>query len=172
MYNKEYILIINYRIEHLLKTHFSNRVKPADRSEVRQEIITKILSKQLHHTEEKGNLGKWLYRLIQNHLTDNFRKSKKRFVFPFEDLSYLCIPEDEQDFYKEELLVDRMTQYSDLLAREKPIDQQLMRLKYDQKLSYDQIAEILNLEKGVLAMRQKRIKTRLVRDYKPNRRIE
>ena len=169
MYSKEQILTVNFMIERILQTHFSDLVKPEERSEVHQEIIDKILTKNLQHTDAKGNLGKWLYQLIKNHLTDSFRKKRRSIILPLEDLSYLTIPEDEQDQLKEELHQDRWSQYNDLLSREKPIDQQIVRLKLEQGMKYEEMAEKLYKHKGNLAMRYKRIKERMKLNYQPNR---
>lgn len=171
MYNKEKILTVNCMIERLLQTHFSDRVRPSERSEVRQEIIDKILSKNLQHTEARGDLGQWLYRLIQNHLTDTFRKNRRSIIQPLEDLSYLTIPEDE-DLLKEELHIDRWSQYNELLSRENSVDQQIVRLKHEKGLKYDEISRVLAVPKGPLAMRYKRIKMKMNRDYRPNRLFE
>jgi RNA polymerase sigma factor (sigma-70 family) len=172
MYNKEKILTVNFMIERLLQTHFSDRVRPSERSEVRQEIIDKILSKNLHHFDSRGDLGQWLYRLIKNHLTDTYRKNRRSIIQPLEDLSYLSIPEDEHDLLKEELFLDRWSQYNELLSPEKPIDQQIVRLKHEEGMKYDEMAEKLSKPKGTLAMRYKRVKERMKRNYRPNRLLE
>jgi RNA polymerase sigma factor (sigma-70 family) len=165
-YTKEDYLTVNFMIEKLLVTHFSEWVKPQDRNEVRQEILDKILNKKIQHSDSKGNLGKWLYRLIKNHLTDSFRKNRRSIIQPIEDLSYLSIPEDESELLKEELFIDRWTQYNELLSREHPLDEQIVRLRHEKGLKYKQIASELSIPEGPLAMRYKRIRARLKENYR------
>ena len=172
MYKKEEVLTINFIIEQMLRTHFSDRVKPADRNEVRQEILDKLLSKKLRHVDAKGNVSQWLYRIIQNHLTDNFRMKKRRMEQSLDDFSRLINFADEYDQMTEELLMDRMTQFNHLLSKEKMIDQTIVRLRHEEEMSYEQIAEKLGTPKGPLAMRYKRVKARLKANYQPNRLIE
>jgi RNA polymerase sigma factor (sigma-70 family) len=171
-YHKEELITINFLIEQILCSHFSSWVKPQDRDEVRQELMYKILQKKLKHSDLKGNIGQWLYRLIQNHLTDTFRKNRRSIIHPLDDLSYLSIPEDEEDLMKEELHTDRWNQYTKLLSRENSIDQQLVRLKHEKGLKYDDISRKLHIPIKRLAMRYKRIKVRLNREFRPNRLLE
>jgi RNA polymerase sigma factor (sigma-70 family) len=172
MHDKEQILAVHFMIESLLITHFSSRVKPCDRKEVQQEIITKILTKHLTFSEAKGSMRTWLYRLMKNHITDNYRKKKRNIIQAQEDLSYLTIPEDEDGRLKEELIVDRWTQYNELLSRETPINQQIIRFRYEQQMNDIQIAEKLGITEGPLAMRRRRLRLRMKRDYRPNRIME
>jgi RNA polymerase sigma factor (sigma-70 family) len=171
-YTKEDYLTVNFMIEQLLVTHFSEWVKPQDRNEVRQEILDKMLTKKIQHSDAKGNLGKWLYRLIKNHLTDSFRKNRRNIIQPMEDLSYLSIPVDDSELLREELFIDRWTQYNDLLARENPMDEKIVRLRHEKGLKYKQIASELSMPEGPLAMRYKRIKARLKENYRHNRLLE
>jgi RNA polymerase sigma-70 factor (ECF subfamily) len=172
MYKKEEVLTINFMIERIIQTHFSDRVKPEERNEVRQEVIDKILTKRLRHSDTKGNLGKWLYRVIQNHLTDNYRIKKRRMEQFVDDLSYHASVGDENDHLSEELHTDRMTQYNHLLSEERLMDQTIVRLRHEEGMSYEQIAEKLATPKGRLAMRYKRVKERMRRNYRPNRILE
>ena len=171
-YTKEELLTVHYLIGQLLRTHFTDWVKPQDRDEVRQELIEKILQKNLKHCESKGSADKWLYRLIKNHLTDTYRKKSRSIIQSMEDLSSLHMQEDEQDALKEELFVDRWNQYNQLLANEKAIDEQIVRLRHEKGMKYEQIARVLSISEGRLPMRYKRIKERLKRDYRPNRLLE
>jgi RNA polymerase sigma factor (sigma-70 family) len=172
MHKKEHVLAVNFMLETLLVTHFSNRVKPSERKEIQQEIITKILTKNLNYSAVKGSMGQWLYRLIKNHLTDNYRKKKRNIIHTQEDLSYLTIPENEDYRQKEELLVDRWTQYNELLSRETQINQQIMRLRYEQHMNDGQIAEHLGITEGPLAMRRRRLRLKMQQNYRPNRLLE
>jgi RNA polymerase sigma factor (sigma-70 family) len=156
----------------MLRTHFSDRVKTSDRNEVRQEILDKLLSKKLRHTDAKVNVTHWIYRVIQNHLTDNFRMKKRRMEQSLDDFSHLTSYADENDQMSEELLMDRMTQFNHLLSKEKIIDQTIVRLRHEDEMSYEKIAEKLATPKGPLAMRYKRVKARLKANYRPNRLLE
>jgi DNA-directed RNA polymerase specialized sigma24 family protein len=85
------------------------------------------------------------------------------------DLSNLSRMEEEEDHLKEELLSDRWSQYNHLLSKEKMLDQSIVRMRHEEGMSYEQIADKLALPKGPLAMRYKRAKARLKMEYRPNR---
>lgn len=172
MYKKEQVITIHFMIEQMLRTHFADRVHPGDRDEIRQEILEKIMSKNLGHDDAKGSMGQWLYRVIQNHLTDNFRLKRKNILVSMESLSHFTNHENEEDLLKEELFADRWTQFNQILSKEKAIDQQIIQMRHEQDLSYEQIAEKLAVPVGGLAMRYKRTKARLKKNYRPNRLIK
>jgi RNA polymerase sigma-70 factor (ECF subfamily) len=169
MYTKEELLTIHFMCGQMLRIHFTSWVKPQDRNEVQQEIIEKILLKKLKHTHSKGAMGAWLYRLIKNHLTDSFRKKQRNKVHSVEDLSYFNICEDPSEANYEELHTDQWNQYNELLSREKPIDQQLVRLKHEKGMKYEEISRELGIPKDRLAMRYRRTVARLEKNYQPNR---
>jgi RNA polymerase sigma factor (sigma-70 family) len=114
-------------------------------------------------------MGAWLYRLIKNHLTDSFRKKQRNKVHSVEDLSYFKICEDPSEANYEELHTDQWNQYNELLSREKPIDQQLVRLKHEKGMKYEEISRELGIPKDRLAMRYRRTVARLEKNYQPNR---
>ncbi len=172
MYKKEELLSIHFMTAQMLRTNFSSWVKPQERKEVQQEIIEKILLKNLMHTDSRGSLGAWLYRLIQNHLTDRFRKKQRFNVQSYADLSIFNASEDSTDQYLEEVHADQWNQYNELLAQEKPEDEQLVRLKHEKGMKYDEISKKLGIPKDRLAMRYRRTVARLERNFKPNRFLE
>jgi len=174
MYTNEEILTIHCLIERMLIVYFADRAKPNDRAEIRQDILEKILSKKLRHNDAKGTLDSWLYRVIQNHLTDIYRLKSRNLMVPMESVTHFkeSVFFDEEERYHEELLTDRWTQYNELLSREKSIDQLIVRMRHEQDLSYEQIAEKLAVPIGGLAMRYKRTKARLKANYHPNRILE
>jgi RNA polymerase sigma-70 factor (ECF subfamily) len=150
MYTKEELLTIHFMCGQMLRIHFTSWVKPQDRNEVQQEIIEKILLKNLKHTHSKGAMGAWLYRLIKNHLTDSFRKKQRNKVHSVEDLSYFNICEDPSEANYEELHTDQWNQYNELLSHEKPMDQQLVRLKHEKGMKYEEISSVLGTSVGAL----------------------
>jgi RNA polymerase sigma factor (sigma-70 family) len=172
MYKKEELLSVHFMIEKLLITHFSKRVKPESRNEIRQEIIEKIMNKNLSHDEEKGSMSKWLHRLIQNHLNDLHRKKKRSFIRTSDNFEQFKIEDDDTAILKEELLADRMIQLDDLLSKEKPENQTHIRSFYVEKKSEDEIAKLINKKAKNLAMDRLRIKARLKKGYRPNRLLE
>jgi RNA polymerase sigma factor (sigma-70 family) len=169
MYTKEELITIHVMIDQMLQTHFGDRTKPGDREEIRQEILEKIISKKLRHNEDKGTLGNWLYRVVQNHITDIYRIKRREILVHMESISHFGFMEDEEEQLKEELFADRWTQFNHLLSKEKDIDQRIVHLRHEHEMSYEQIAEHLALPVGPLAMRYKRTKERLKKNYRPNR---
>lgn len=169
MYTKEELLTIHFMSGQMLRTHFYSWVKPQDRNEVQQEIIEKILVKKLTHSNSKGALGAWLFRLIKNHLTDSFRKKQRNKVHCYEDLSYFNPVVDASREDLEAAHTDQWNQYNELLAKEKPADAQLVRMKHEQGMKYEEIAQELGIPKERLAMRYRRTVARLEKNYQPNR---
>jgi RNA polymerase sigma factor (sigma-70 family) len=171
MHNKEEIKLFDRLISKLLITHFSNLVKSSDRDDVKQEIISKIVFKKLTVSMEKGTAEKWLYRLIKNYLIDQFRK-KKTTIYLKEDFSDMVIPVDATSNLEEELFEDRWNQYNELLARENPIDQKIFRLRFEEGLCDKEVASRLGVPINLLAMRRRRVRLRMKKDYRPNRGVE
>ena len=169
MYTKEELLTIHFMCGQMLRTHFTSWVKPQNRKEIQQEIIEKILVKNLKHTDGRGSIGAWLYRMIQNHLTDSFRKKRRNKVHCYEDLSYFNPVVDSSGEDREEAHIDQWNQYNELLAKEKPSDAQLVRLKHEKGMKYEEIAQALGIPKDRLAMRYRRTVARLEKNYQPNR---
>jgi RNA polymerase sigma factor (sigma-70 family) len=172
MLKKQEILAIHFTIERLLITHFSKRVMPQDRNEIRQAITEKIILQNLSHDETKGTLNKWLYRIIQNYLNDLHRKKKRSFIRTSDNFEQFKIEDDDTAILKEELLADRMIQLDDLLSKEKPENQTHIRSFYVEKKSEDEIAKLINKKAKNLAMDRLRIKARLKKGYRPNRLLE
>jgi len=172
MLKKQEILAIHFTIERLLITHFSKRVMPQDRNEIRQAITEKIILQNLSHDETKGTLNKWLYRIIQNYLNDLHRKKKRSFIRTTDNFEQFKIEDDDTAILKEELLADRMIQLDDLLSKEKPENQKHIRSFYVEKKSEDEIAKLINKKAKNLAMDRLRIKARLKKGYRPNRLLE
>lgn len=172
MLKKQEILAIHFTIERLLITHFSKRVMPQDRNEIRQAITEKIILQKLSHDETKGTLNKWLYRVIQNYLNDLHRKKKRAFVRTVDNFDQFKVVEDESDKLKEELLMDRMSQFNHLLSKEKLVHQEHIRSFYIEKKSDEEFAEKHNKNAENLPMERLRIKARMKKGYRPNRLLE
>lgn len=167
MYTKEELLTIHFMCGQMLRVHFSSWVKPQDRIEIQQEIIEKILLKNLQHNASRGALGAWLFRLIKNHLTDSFRKKQRNKVHCYDDLSFLNASNDPTDAIRQQLQLHQWNQYNALLALEKPDDAQLVRMKHEKGMKYEEIAKELGIPKERLAMRYRRTVARLEKNYKP-----
>jgi RNA polymerase sigma factor (sigma-70 family) len=169
MYTKEEILTIHFMTGQMLRTHFTSWVKPQDRKEVQQEIIEKILVKNLKHSINRGAIGAWLFQLIKNHLTDTFRKKQRNKIHCYEDLSFFHACEDHSDQFHEARHTDQWNQYNELLAKEKLADEQLVRMKHEEGLKYEEISMQLGIPKNRLAMRYRRTVARMQQQYIPNR---
>lgn len=169
MHTKEELLTLHFSIGQLLQTHFRRRIKPQDRQEVQQEIMEKIMVKGLGYSTCRGELGAWLFRLIQNHLTDKFRKKKRNKISIYADMSFVNLSMDAMEGNREALHTDQWQQYNELLSREKPEDQLIVRLKHEEGLKYEEIAARIGIPKSRLAMRYRRTIARMQQQYHPYR---
>ncbi|WP_078554340.1 RNA polymerase sigma factor [Bacillus alkalicellulosilyticus] len=87
----------------------------------------------------------WLYKVSINQYYDLCRKSNRHRIIELED--YLLISEENQ---VEDTLIKQETkeEYERVLHKLKPLDRELIKMKYEDEFSYKEISEYLNLKES------------------------
>jgi RNA polymerase sigma factor (sigma-70 family) len=169
MYNHMELLTVNTTIRQMIRQQFRHMVSKQQQDDVAQDLMEKIIRKQLQHNPDRGTLKSWLYSLIYNHLTDIFRKKKRTPVVG--SLELHKEPEDSgssaMDYEMEHL--ERLRQYQVILATESERNRQIIELFYEQRLTDRQIGEQLNMEASAVTMRRSRARERMKRKYRTGR---
>tara|TARA_B100000242_G_C42998636_1_gene463885 strand:- start:403 stop:897 length:495 start_codon:yes stop_codon:yes gene_type:complete len=125
-----------------------------------QEVFIKMIENYAHKKESKKNLRSLMYEVAKNVRNDYFRK-----LYRIPKLKSL----EEVDYY----LVDNVevestvlknlesSELKDKIELLSPLKQKILELKYNFDFSYQEIAEIMNLELGTVKSQLFRAKEEL-----------
>ena len=125
-----------------------------------QEVFIKMIENYTHKKESKKNLRSLMYEVAKNARNDYFRK-----LYRIPKLKSL----EEVDYY----LVDNVevestvlknlesSELKDKIELLSPLKQKILELKYSFDFSYQEIAEIMNLELGTVKSQLFRAKEEL-----------
>lgn len=142
----------------------------SDAEDLTAEVFGKVY-KNLNQYSSEYAFSTWLFSIATNHTIDFLRKNK---------LLQLSIEENEDNLYDntnilqddqpgpEENMI-RQQEYSELetlIAKLKPFWQELIRLRYYNELSYEEISDKLNLPMGTVKSQLYRAKDSLAKLYK------
>ncbi|AUD01123.1 RNA polymerase sigma factor [Spirosoma pollinicola] len=107
---------------------------------------------QLSRFQEKSTFSTWLYSISFNYCLDQIKTTKR---LPMSNLDGL---ETYQfaDLYEQEPFEERLQLLNQTLQKLSPMEASLLRLKYQQGLSIQQIAQQLGLQESAVKMRLKR----------------
>lgn len=124
------------------------------------DIFLKVFDK-LDHFQERSSFSTWLYSISYNYCMDQLRLAKRLKTVEFDtDVDYDVVDSDEAK------VVEQMHQQLNLLLETLPADEAtLLRLKYEQGLSIDDIARHFNLKNSAVKMRLKRSRDKLQQMY-------
>ncbi|QUG41278.1 RNA polymerase sigma factor [Psychrobacillus sp. INOP01] len=130
----------------IYKYLIKNGANPRDAEDIIQEALYKFLL--YIDSVDPDKSFSWLFRVAINQFYDLCRKQQKQVLVSFENFEFVddtLLPEDhvEQSEMKKEIQVvlDQLT----------PLHKQLLLLlKYELNLSYEEIAEMLDLNPGTL----------------------
>ncbi|TYS63528.1 RNA polymerase sigma factor [Sutcliffiella horikoshii] len=88
----------------------------------------------------------WLYKVALNQYYDLCRKNNRRSIIEFEDYHLLGSGENQV----EDRLIKQETkdEYEQILHKLKPLERDLIKLKYEDEYSYKEISEHLNLKES------------------------
>ncbi len=122
-----------------------------DSEDVVQEIMIKILS-NLHRYDRRYSLGTWIYSIARNHCRDALRKQLVRSrhmagVLIDDPPSRAAGPEEELMRKEQESIVGR---YLDSLGDG---SQQVAFLRFTERMSYDEIGQVLETPAGTVKYR-------------------
>ncbi len=132
-----------------------------DRKDILQNIFIKIY-KNINDFDPDLSFSSWAYRIARNEMIDWYRREKRR--------PHLSLEGDEgvMQTLASELGADIAAQKAELRhAIEKAVQtlpekyQDIVELRFFEEKSYDEIADILALPPGTVAVRINRVKTML-----------
>lgn len=118
------------------------------RREVAEEIVQDAFLRLHQHWDSVEQPRPWLYRAVRNLALNHLRKHKRESHHePGEVLSQHDSP-DQHAGQSDALIHIRM-----LIAEMKPKDRELLRLKFDENLTYTHISEMLGMGVGNVGYR-------------------
>ena len=145
----------------------------SDAEDLTAEVFGKVF-KNIEHYSEEYAFSTWLFSIATNHAIDFLRKNKRLYSTlehsvdeEFDSTSTL---RDEQPGPEENLI--RQQEYKELdklIDRLKPFWQELIRLRYYNELSYEEISVKLNLPMGTVKSQLFRAKDSLAILYKKHK---
>lgn len=118
------------------------------RREVAEEVVQEAFMRLHQHWHEVDQPRPWLYRAVRNLSLNHLRKHKREDLTEREDESSEQDCPDDQASRMEVMVNVRM-----LMAEMKQDDRELLRLKYEENLSYAHISEKLNIGIGNVGYR-------------------
>ena len=132
-----------------------------------RDLVQRTLLKgwrSLHRFESGTNLRAWLARIMTNLFLDDCRiASRTPKMEPMEEATAWCRGAVEVNLEDERPHWERITSddIRDALGKLSPISQDVYRLRLVEKLSYEQIAERLNIPLGTVGTRLARAREKL-----------
>ncbi|MGQ4668321.1 RNA polymerase sigma factor [Metabacillus halosaccharovorans] len=118
---------------------------PRDAEDIVQDALYKFLLYM--DSVDTSKVFSWLFRVAINRYYDLCRKQKKQIQISFENYELVDeAPLPEDYIHNKELRNDIQI----ILDQLKPLYKQLLVMKYDMELSYEEIAEMLDLNPGTL----------------------
>ncbi|MFB6342829.1 RNA polymerase sigma factor [Saccharicrinis sp. FJH2] len=145
----------------------------SDAEDLTAEVFGKVF-KSLDQYSNDYAFSTWLFSIATNHTIDFMRKSKK-LILSIEDnddsgMEPTSVIQDDQPGPEENMI--RQQEYKKLeklIEKLKPFWQELIRLRYYNELSYEEIAEKLNLPMGTVKSQLYRAKDSLAKLYKEHK---
>lgn len=151
------MLIRQYQAK-LLYIAYGITLDSEESREIVQEVFIKVF-KSIHSFRGDSKLFTWLRRITVNESLNWQRKLKRRFKWHHQSLEKedtYDIVEDKSDMANPELLVEKKELKKDLEAGLKSLPEDartVFILKEVEGLSYEEIARILDIQKGTVSSR-------------------
>lgn len=87
----------------------------------------------------------WLYRVSINQYYDLYRKNNRRSIIEFEEELLI---DEENNVENTVINQESKDEYERVLHRLKPLERELIKMKYEDEYSYKEISEHLNLKEN------------------------
>lgn len=141
-------------------------VSAQEAEDILQESFIKIW-RNLHGFDPSMKLSSWMYRIVHNQTISVLRKQKsfgKDKWVVWKDSFMSSLPDDSAvSFLDEDPNTAQLTR--EILQKLPLPYREVLILRYLEKMSYDEISDILKLPEGTVATRIKRAKTAFARLY-------
>lgn len=115
------------------------------------DIFLKVFSK-LDAFQERSSFSTWLYSIAYNYCSDQLRLAKRFNFAPMEEGLNQVLPDSQEAQLHEETILVVKQAMATLSVNERT----LLRLKYEDSMSINEIAELYNLKPSAVKMRLKR----------------
>ncbi|MCM3585804.1 RNA polymerase sigma factor [Mesobacillus maritimus] len=143
--NDEMMMVLQEKTVTIFKYLIKIGANPRDAEDIVQEALYKLFL--YIDSVDPDKAYSWLFRVAVNQYYDLCRKQKREVSFSFENMEFvdeLFLPEE----YIEQMEMEKEIQH--LLDQLSPLHKQLILLKYVLGYSYEEIAEMLDLNPGTL----------------------
>ncbi|QHV97171.1 RNA polymerase sigma factor [Spirosoma endbachense] len=124
------------------------------------DIFLKVFDK-LDNFQERARFSTWLYSIAYNYCLDQIRISKRINTVAIDDNDDLDMPDIQESALREETL-HMVKRAMDTLSKD---ETELLRLKYEDGMSIDEIADLYDLKASAVKMRLKRTRDKIHRLY-------
>lgn len=125
------------------------------------DIFLRAFSK-LDAFQERARFSTWLYSITYNYCLDQLKLAKRINAVTIADTTDFDVPESDESLVHEEA-IQLMKRAIDYLS---PKEIRLLRLKYEEGLSVNEIAELYGSKVSAVKMRLKRSRDRIACLYK------
>lgn len=143
--NDEMMMVLQEKAVTIFQYLIKIGANPRDAEDIVQEALYKLFL--YIDSVDPDKAYSWLFRVAVNQYYDLCRKQKREVSFSFENMEFvdeLFLPEE----YIEQMEMEKEIQH--LLDQLSPLHKQLILLKYVLGYSYEEIAEMLDLNPGTL----------------------
>lgn len=138
---------------------FTKDAEQAD--DLTQEVFLRMLLK-LNSYKREAKFSTWLYTITCNHCTNYTQSSRQRHEVRNDGLKELDVAADEGT----PEWTEKQVQFVELALDQLPVeDQEFLRLKYQNDLSIQALAQLHNLTESAVKMRLKRSRDKLRQVY-------
>ncbi|MCF7733039.1 MAG: sigma-70 family RNA polymerase sigma factor [Akkermansiaceae bacterium] len=117
--------------------------------ETAEDLVQEVFLRLHTHWDEVTNPRAWLFRSVRNLALNHLRKSRSQTALDSQPELPSAEPDPEQALGQ----LEAIGSLQFLIAELPPQDQQLIRLKYQRKLKYDQISQQTGLSVGNVGYR-------------------
>jgi RNA polymerase sigma factor (sigma-70 family) len=131
---------------------------PEDARDLGQEIFIKVFS-LLDRYDEEYAFSSWLFRIATNHCIDHLRRNRLRFLSLERDGGFddeeaeMQIPDPGPSPEVKLQRREAVERLEEVIAELPPHYRVITLLRHDQELSYEEIAEVLDLPLGTVKAR-------------------
>ncbi|WP_338874690.1 RNA polymerase sigma factor [Spirosoma sp. SC4-14] len=124
------------------------------------DIFLKVFNK-LDAFQERARFSTWLYSIAYNYCLDQIRISRRITTIAMDESGEFDIPESQDALLHEETL-DMVKRAMETLSNE---ETNLLRLKYEDGMSINEIADLYDLKPSAVKMRLKRSRDKIHQLY-------
>ncbi|QHV97170.1 RNA polymerase sigma factor [Spirosoma endbachense] len=124
------------------------------------DIFLKVFDK-LSAFQERARFSTWLYSIAYNYCLDQLRLAKRINTITLGESSEYDLPETDETSLRDEAI--QLVQQA--VERLSPEETTLLRLKYEDGMSIDELATLYNIKASTVKMRLKRSRDRIYRLY-------